>query len=440
MRRAGVGPWIATAAALLLVFFGTGAEIIVYAVNMGFAGALVLGLVQLLLADHDGPVDRRDGLGLLAGLAGLLCSSVALTMIAVVGLATLARRSWRAAVFHTAPLAIVYTAWFLTFQDKKTAHGVGYTHHDLSKPQQVVRFMTTGVRAAFDGMGQLRGAGPALGILLVVGLVLAWKRLARADRRRRLAPPAALLVGAFLFLGMSGIARAAAFGSGFASTSRYRYLVAALVLPALAVAADAVARRWRVLAPAVLVLLLIGLPGNLWAFNEQRRRDEVLQAESTRLMLILPRMPIAHELPRWVRPEQRLAKPVTLGWLLDGVASGRIPNPASFTRVDAATATLHLALQQRPGSFSVKPCRNAKTPAEVQLRGLQRIGIHGTVKVTHITPAGARSRPVTFDPAESIVTRRGVFFSASSLVALTDRLTLRVQAADPHRPIALCVP
>ena len=187
MRRAGVGPWIATAAALLLVFFGTGAEVIVYAVNMGFVGALVLGLVQLLLADHDGPVDRRDWLGLLAGFAGLLCSSVALTMIAVVGLATLARRSWRAAALHTVPLALVYAVWFRAFEDERTAQGVGYTHYDLSSPQQVARFVATGVRAAFDGMGQVPGVGWALGVLLVVGLVsdVAPPRLGGATKTTR---------------------------------------------------------------------------------------------------------------------------------------------------------------------------------------------------------------------------------------------------------------
>ena len=80
--------------------------------NIGFVAALVLGLVQLLLADHDGRVDRRDGLGLLAGFAGLLCSSVALTMIAVVGLATLARRSWRAAALIRSRWALVNAVWF----------------------------------------------------------------------------------------------------------------------------------------------------------------------------------------------------------------------------------------------------------------------------------------------------------------------------------------
>ncbi len=249
MRRAGVGPWIATGAALSLVFFGSGSENILWAVQIGFIGALVLGLAQLLLADHDGPVDHRDWLGLLAGFAGLLCSSVALTMVGVVGLATLVRRGWRPAVLHTAPLVAVYAIWFRAFQDETTAQGVGYTHYAVSSPQEVARFVATGVSAAFDGIGQVPGVGWVLGIILVVGLFLAWRRLDGAERRARLAMPAALLTGAFVSLCITGIARAAAFGSEFARTGRYLYVFVALSLPALGVAADAVARRWSFLAP-----------------------------------------------------------------------------------------------------------------------------------------------------------------------------------------------
>ena len=74
MRRAGVGPWIATAAASLFVLFGAGYQNIVWAFQIGFVGSLVFELTQLLLADHDGPIDRRDWLGLAAGFSGLLCS------------------------------------------------------------------------------------------------------------------------------------------------------------------------------------------------------------------------------------------------------------------------------------------------------------------------------------------------------------------------------
>jgi hypothetical protein len=438
MRRAGVGPWIATAAALFLVFFGTGAEIIVYAVNIGFAAGLVLGLVQLLLADHDGPVDHRDWLGLLAGFAALLCSSVALTMIAVVGLSTLFRRSWRAALLHTAPLFAVYVVWLRAFEDEKTAQGVGYTHHDLSSPEQVARFVVTGVRAAFDGMGQVPGMGWLLGVLLLAGLALAWSSLDLADRRRQLAMPGALLVGAFVSFGLTGIARAAAFGTQFARTGRYLYLFFALTLPALGVAANTVARRWRVLAPVVLALLLVGIPGNVEALLQRRRSERSSQSDYRKLILTMPRVRLAHEVPRSTRPEQELAKPLTLGWLLDGVASGRIPKPANITPVEAATATLHLALNQQPDVFGSKACRNATTPLDLQLSASQAIGIHGAVRIVYTTPAGVRSRPVTFTPDESVVIEGGRSLPGPRLVALTGPLTLNIESVKPDEPVALC--
>ena len=73
----------------MFVLFGAGEEGILFAAHIGFVGALVLGLTQLLLADHDGSLDRRDYLGLLAGFAGVMCSGVAVSMTNVVGLAML---------------------------------------------------------------------------------------------------------------------------------------------------------------------------------------------------------------------------------------------------------------------------------------------------------------------------------------------------------------
>ena len=256
MRRAGVDPWLATAAASLFVLFGAGDENILWAFQIGFVASLVLGLAHLLLADHDGPIDRRDWLGLLAGFAGLLCSGGAVTMTIVVGLAMLLRRGWRIALFHTAPLGAVFVIWWLTeARDAYVSPG-----GDL---ESVARFVTIGIGAAFDSMGQLPGVGIALGVLLAVGLVLAWSGVDRANVRSRAAAPVALLAGGIVFLVTSGLGRATSFGPDFARSSRYVYFVAALVLPALAVAAEAVGQRWRILAPVVVVLLLIGIPGNL---------------------------------------------------------------------------------------------------------------------------------------------------------------------------------
>jgi hypothetical protein len=439
MRRAGINPWIATVAATLFVLFGSGHSNLLWGAQIGAEASLVFGFVHLLLADHDGPVNRRDWLGLLAGLAGLLSSAVALTMTPVVALATLVRRGWRVALLHTAPLAVLYVAWFLAFRNRRTALGQGYPEHDVGGPAQLIRFVLTGVRAGFDAMGQVRGAGWALGILLLVGLVLAWGRRDRTERRKQLALPTALFAGAILFFCVTSIARASDFGSDYARQSRYLYIFAALTIPALAMAADAVARRWRVLAPLVLVLLLVGVPGNVDALIEERRTDASFFFANRRLMLTLPRVPIADEVPRSVRPEQRIAKRVTLGWLLEEVASGRIPEPDSISSVDAATATLYVALNQKPDLLRTKTCSNATTPVEVQLSPFQSIGIHGVVRVVYTTTAGVKSRPVMFSPKNFVVGKSGAFFQGRRLVALTGPLTLEVDSAHPRQPVALCL-
>lgn len=261
MRRGGVRPWIATAAASLFALFGAGSQDIVWAFQMAWSASLALGLIHLLLADHDGPVDRRDWLGLAAGFAGLLCSGVAVTMTIIVGIAVLIRRGWRVALLHTVPLGLVYVVWWVTtardsYENANAALG------------QVARFVGTGLEASFDAMGQLPGAGILLGVVLVVGLVLAWRGLDRQQLTRTAAAPGALLAGAFVFLVISGLGRASVWGPAFAREGRYMHVVAALSLPAVAVGADALVRRWRFAGPVVAVLLLVGIPGNVAALAD----------------------------------------------------------------------------------------------------------------------------------------------------------------------------
>ena len=68
MRRAGVSASIATITATAFVFFGSRSSDVVWAFQMSFSGSLLFGLGQLLLADHDGPIGRRDALALVGGL------------------------------------------------------------------------------------------------------------------------------------------------------------------------------------------------------------------------------------------------------------------------------------------------------------------------------------------------------------------------------------
>ena len=113
LRRQGVDGWIATIAAVGFACFGAGQENVVWAFQITIEGAMALGLVHLVLADRDGPIDRRDWLGLAAGAGALMCSGVGLVMVGVVGIAVLLRRGWRLALFHVAPLLAMFGIWYL---------------------------------------------------------------------------------------------------------------------------------------------------------------------------------------------------------------------------------------------------------------------------------------------------------------------------------------
>jgi hypothetical protein len=99
----------------------------------------------------------------------------------------------------------------------------------------------------------------------------------------------------------------------------------------------------------MLVLLTVGVVGNVGEFIDQHDRDRAFHPSYRETMLAMPHLPLARDVPRALRPEPLLGKGVTVGWLLAGADSGRIPRPA-ITPVVELTATLHLALQQK-GDF-----------------------------------------------------------------------------------------
>jgi MFS family permease len=369
MRRANVGPWMATIVASVFVLFGAGYQNIIGSFDVGLDGSLVFGLTQLLLADHDGPIDRRDWLAILAGLAGLMCSNLSVTIVFAVGLATLIRRGWRPALFQTGPLAVVWLIWYFGIGRPTYSPPSTFSNHlSLS-----VNWFTTGVRASFEAMGQYAGVGVALAVLLVVGLVLAWSRLNRQELRTQAAAPAALLLTAFVFMFSTGWEKVLVHGVSDATESRYLYDFAAMALPAMAVAANALVSRWRVLIPVVLGLLVIGIPGNLqtlaappygWSPSANIAERQYVQALAT--------VPVAHEVPRSALtylcpPACTYFDQLHIGWLLDQKAAGRLPNAGPVSSTTRADATLQLALQQSKiflgsGAAGRRPGRPSRLP------------------------------------------------------------------------------
>jgi hypothetical protein len=415
MRRAGVNPWIATAATALFVLFGSGSQDILIAFQITFSGALVLGLGQLLLADHDGPLDRRDVMGLLAGLGSLLCSDVAIPMIATVGIAALLLGRWKAAALHTLPLALVYLSWSSRY---------GRTAHVSFGLDRFTTSARTSISATFDALGRVPFVGWLFAVMLVAGIVVAWRTTDRGARAGRLATSIALTIGALLFVSMLALTRAE-LGSQFAASSRYEHILAALFLPALAVAADALAGRRRALLVGAVALFLVGIPGNIGEIGRNVGPAARYRSQR-RIITSLPRIDLARDVPRSLRPAPSFAAEVTVGWLLDGARSGRIPAADRPNPVELATDRLRLSLEQ-VDQVPQTACAPLRTPLERRLRPGDSIGVRGTIAVQSRPEAGLGAPSQGLPFGTSLLST----IPAHTLRVVAGPLTLRIAPLSP---------
>jgi hypothetical protein len=237
------------------------------------------------------------------------------------------------------------------------------------------------------------------------------------------------LAGPVVFLVITAFGRASAFGASAGRSSRYLHIVAALSLPAVAIAADVVARRWRILAPAVLAVLVVGIPGNIKLFADHSNGGVAdLQVGYKRRILSVGQAPVSREVPRSEQIDPIFAEDLTVGWILDGVASGRVPDPGPIDPVDAATTSLALALRQSPKGSAKEPCQTLKSPVARRLEKGESMGIDGgTLEVVYLPETGDASHPLRFNGADR-----------PRLAAMTGPLTLRLSPVPGSKPVKLC--
>jgi hypothetical protein len=338
MRRANVNAWIATAAASLFLVFGTGRQDIVWAFQIAFTGAIAFGLAQLLLADHDGPFDRRDVIGIGFGFLALMCSAVGVGMAFAVGIATFLRRGWRIALAHTAPLAAVFLVWSVSYG----RDAYGGPKGDLGSVASFVRDQFT---ALFKGFGQVPGVGVVLALAVVVGVPLAVSRLTWAQFRRYGGPTVGLAVAGIGLAVTSGYGRA--IGGAFvmpADASRYLYVMAALLLPTVAVAVSAFVDRWRIALPIAVAIFLVGVPQNVVKLHASGA--EAATVGDPDPVLTMAQLPLARAVPRDLYPFQIPGVGFPIGWLVDGVTSGRVPEATKVDPMLVAQARLRLSVYQ----------------------------------------------------------------------------------------------
>ena len=327
MRRAGVAPWTATITAASLLLFGPGADGILSSFQMTFLGSLVFGLTQLLLADHDGPWDRSDWLGLAAGAAGLMCSGLGVTMVVVVGISTWLRRGWRFAAGHVLPLAALYAIWW---QGEGRPHERSPSATFAHVARETAAFAVAGVRYTFVALGHFALLGLVLAAAVVVGLALAWRPGGTSRLRGAGAPVAALLVGALMFLVVSGSGRWF-FGADYASQSRYMYVTVALLLPAVGLAIQSIAQRWSYALPVLLAVLLVATAANAHEFAQQS--GKAWAVDHRNLLQALSASPLARRVPADVVPSPLADPGLTIGWLLQARADGKVATPTLPARL-----------------------------------------------------------------------------------------------------------
>jgi hypothetical protein len=164
--------------------------------------------------------------------------------------------------------------------------------------------------------------------VLVVGSALAWRGPLRPGTAARPAAVSIACIVSFLaFLAIAGSSRVVRLGTSYATTSRYLHIYGALLMVPLAIAAEALVRRWRVLFVPLIVLFLVGIPGNVSAFVHDQRRLADASNQYREAILWMAKLPEARQLPAATQPEPVYAAKLTMGWLLASARQGKVPPP-----------------------------------------------------------------------------------------------------------------
>ncbi len=261
LRRADVAPLIASALAAVFSVLGAGSENLLWAFQIGFVASVALGLLHILLVDHDGPFDRRDRAAWGVGMAALTFSGISVTMLAMSGLVVLIRRGVKSALYAVAPPAAVYAVWFVWVGHE----GLKHQDRGVDLVLAIPTYVWTGLSSALERSSGLPGAGSTLVILLVVGLLV-------HHAGRAAAAPTAMAVGAVLLFAVLSIGRSAQ-GIDQATSGRYVYIAIALLLPSVGILLSHPAVRPAPRQAVVLVIVGFVLLNGLGALRLDSRNQ-----------------------------------------------------------------------------------------------------------------------------------------------------------------------
>jgi hypothetical protein len=339
--RARANAWIATAAVAVLVVLGSGGENILWGFQVGFLGAFALGLLAFLLADA--PVVGRGRLAAIIGVSAfsLAWSGTAIPLVVATAALLWHRQGWRKAALYATVCAAVYGAWYLAFAvgnpNNPDTGGLGLEKLFIRIPQ----FLGVMLLLGWDSVFPFIGIGVAVLLALSVWLIVMWRR---KTRLAGFAPALILLGAAVLFAFMAAYSRAE-WSIGAGRSSRYIYVLVALLLPLCAVALTRLARERRAWVVSVCGVLLGFVGFQAWTLVVEADRQAALEAHShglisAALQLYLENPAIVDPL---AQPDAEWAPDVTLGDIVVLYERGALPvGPFTEGELDEARAVVLL--------------------------------------------------------------------------------------------------
>ncbi len=289
--RLGAGRGPALVVALVLAFYGGGAEDTLWDFQVGFIGPLLTAFAAIWVWIR-WPSRAWSVAAVVALLQiGLMCSGNGISGVVLVVAFVLLTSGFRYAVAVGVVPTLIYVWWYLAYAREVPNIEVTDNSDYLTIPE----YVWTGLVHAFDKVSGIDGAGPAL----LIGLMVAPFVIRGADPRLR-ALACAGVVTAFVQFGLQASTRVS-LGVGQALADRYTYLVLVFFCPSLAMV---VAWLWRRIAggarttpegprawtPGAAALALAALVGSLYVVNgvaDQRSFVETRRSMSPDLQRLL---------------------------------------------------------------------------------------------------------------------------------------------------------
>lgn len=448
MNRAGANPWVSTGLATVFVFLGTGFENITWAFQLGFMGSVALGLAAALLCLRDG---RLATIGAIACLVvSLTFADIGVPFAASAALCLVLRRRFLRAVATAVVPGAVYAAWYVL---------VGHAAVSPPHPTPLLARLSSSaswawglLTSAVEGLTSLAGAGSTLALVV---LALIGARLRRslvgapaAHARETPLPQEWVVVLPLLANLVFQAASLAVFRSDISSpaSSRYLYIVLALLLPALVMLLSELSyRTHRLVAVAVVAYLVITQGVGLLA-SERQFENPQLRADVFGLAWL-----VEHQKPitETIAPAPYLHEYAIQKWLAEGALTVDPDLPAQ-TVLDASVV----------GQVAVSDAAGSAAVGQVQVAG-QSLGIMPGACGVAAAPPFNEAGLVTLSPGQTVsvtLHQPGTFLvqvvegdrtsRARSMAAtpnvpqwleVTSPLTLRV-SPDAGQAISFCNP